>query len=379
MTVRDILDKACVVGVGATPQGQLPEYGGDDIAIWAFREALQDAGLRKSDIDGLFVQPSFANQGDIKDVGHRLGLEPKVASNIAFHGEALQLAATVVASGRCNYVACIYGTNQRTNRNRFGHTAYHLGGNFDEVYGLSNPGAVAAFNFRRRMHDFGATEEQLGAIAVAQSKAAALNPLAVYRTPLTIEDYLNMRYIIAPLRLADFCMIDDGGFCVIVTTAERARDLPKPPVYLAGMGAQASFLELEHPQAMYHPPQVANAQMLWENCDFSHADIDALYVQDAYTPNVFAALENYGFCEFGTAHEWVQGGRIELGGELPTNVHGGQNRMTYMLGWQNTYDAVLQLRDEAQERSRQIPGAQVIMCTYSTGLWQETWSVIYRR
>lgn len=379
MPLRDVLDRACIVGAGATPQGKLAGYSADDLTIWAFREALQDCGLQKSDIDGLFVQPSFGGQGDLKEIGHRLGVEPTVAANIDFHGQAIQFATLLVSSGICRYVACIYATNQRTNRNYFQNTPYHLGGNFDEVYGLSNPGAVAAFNFRRRMHDFGATEEQLAAIAIAQSQAAALNPLAVYRTPLTFEDYLAARYVIAPLRVVDFCMISDGGFCVILTSPERARDLPKPPVYISGLGAQASFLEIEHPRAMYHPPQVPNAKMLWESTDFTPRDMDLVYVQDAYTPNVLSALENYGFCEFGTAHEWVQGGRIELGGELPVNVHGGQNRMTYMLGWQNTYDAVQQLRDEAQERGRQVPNAQVALCTLSTGHWQATWSVIYRR
>jgi acetyl-CoA acetyltransferase len=379
MHVRELNDKSCIVGAGATPQGQLHGNTGDDIAISAFKLALDDCGLQKDEIDGLLVQPSYGGQGDIKEVGHRLGLQPRVAGNIGHHGQTIQFAAMLVATGMCKYVACVYGTNQRTNRNRFASTAYHLGGNFDQVYGLSNPGSVAAFNFRRRMKDFGATEQQLGAVAVAQSKAAALNPLAVYRDPLTVEDYLNARYVIEPLRLVDFCMVSDGGFCDIITSPERAKDLKKPPVYISAMGAQASFQELEHPQSMYHPSQLPNAAMLWESTDFKQKDLDALYVQDSYTPNVLSALENYGFCEFGTAHQWIQGGRIELGGELPVNVHGGQNRMTYMVGWHNTYDAVQQLRDEAQERSRQIPNAQTIMCTFSTGHWQETWSMIYRR
>lgn len=377
--LRAILDKACVVGVGATPQGMLPEYSGDDLAIWAFKLALEDCGLTKNDLDGLIVQPSYGGQGDIKTVGHRLGMEPVVAANIDHHGQAIQFAAMLVAVGMCKYVACLYGTNQRSNRNRFGGSVYHQSGNFDDVYGLSNPGAQAAFNYRRRMHDFGATEEQLGAVAVAQSRAASLNPLAVYRDPLSLEHYLASRLVIAPLHIVDFCMVSDGGFCDIVTTAERARDLKKTPVYISAMGAQASFLELEHPNAMYQPSQVPNAQMLWSSCDYKPADMDVLYIQDAFTPTVLHALENYGFCDFGTAHEWIQGGRIELDGELPVNPHGGQNRMTYVVGWHNTYDAVQQLRNEAQERRRQIADASTIMCTFSTGHWQETWSVIYRR
>src|SRR5262245_50536597 len=223
MQLREVLNRACVAGVGATPQGSLPDYSGDDLAIRAFKLALDDCGLAKSDVDGLTVARSFGGQGDVKTIGHRLGLEPVVAADISHHGQAIHFASLLVATGMCRHVACLYGTNQRTNRNYFAGSVYHQGGNFDQVYGFANPGSQAAFNYRRRMYDFGATERQLGAIAVAQSKAAALNPLAVFRDELTIDDYLNSRYVIAPLRLVDFCMIDDGGFCDIVTTPERAR------------------------------------------------------------------------------------------------------------------------------------------------------------
>ena len=373
------MDKACIAGAGGTPQGRLPGKSGDDIAISALRLALEDCGLNKNDLDGLLVQHSFGGGGDLKDVGRRLGIEPRIAHSVDGGAEGLLIAASLVATGVCQYVACMYGTNQRTNRNTFSRPAYNLGGNFDEVYGLSNPGSVAAFNFRRRMHDFGATEHHLGAIAVAQSKHAALNPLAVFRDPLTLDDYLAARHIIWPLRLMDFCMISDGGFAFILTTPERAKAMPKPPVYIHAAGAQTSFLDIQHPRAMYHPTQQANADMLWASSEFKQKDMDLMYVQDAYTPNVLSALENYGFCDFGTAHEWVQGGAIELGGKLPVNVNGGQNRMTYMVGWQNTYDTVQQLRHEAQMPARQVPNARAALCTYSSGHWRETWSFVYRR
>src|SRR5262249_45685167 len=159
-------------------------------------------------------------------------------------------------------------------------------GNFDEVYGLSNPGAQPALNYRKRMMDFGATEYQLGAIASAQSKAAALNPEAVYREAFSQDEYMNFRYVIAPMRLVDFCMISDGGFAMIVTTPERAKDSPKGGPTLVGLGSQASFREIEHPRSMYSPSQIPNAKMLWGNTDVTHKDIDALYVQDAFTPTV---------------------------------------------------------------------------------------------
>ncbi len=378
MTVESLLDKVNVVGIGATPQGKLPEYDGDDIAIWALREAIKDSGLKKEDIDGLLVQRSFGGGGEIREIGHRLGMEPRYAHNVDSHGNAVHHATMLLATGLCNTVAIMYGTNQRTNRNKFTTSSYHGGGNFDEVYGLSNPGAVAALNYRRRMKDYGATEYQLGAIAVAQAKGASLNPLAVYRDTFTQDEYMDFRYVIAPLRLVDFSMVSDGGFAMILTTRERARDLPKPGPTIMAMGAQASFLEMSHPDAMYHPSQPSNAKMLWGHTDIKHDDINALYIQDAYTPNVFAALENYGFCERGTAHEWAQGGRLELGSSMPVNCHGGQNRLSYMVGWHNTYDAVTQLRNEAQTRERQIPNANTVMVTVSGGHWEHTYSMIYQ-
>jgi acetyl-CoA acetyltransferase len=254
----------------------------------------------------------------------------------------------------------------------------HVGGNFEAVYGLFSPASTAAFSFRRRMHQFGATEAQLGAIAVGQSRSATLNPLAVYRDVLTIHQYLSTAYVIAPLRLYDFCMISDGGFAVILVASDRAADLRKRPVWISGLGYQANFTEIDHPNALDQPAHASNARRLWESTDFKPADMDVLYIQDPYTPVVFNVLEAFQFCDRGTAHEWIQGGRIELHGDLPINVNGGQNRMTYMVGWQHTFDVVLQLRDEAEERSRQVPDCRVALCVYSSGVGQETSSAIYR-
>jgi acetyl-CoA acetyltransferase len=376
--VRDLVDRACIAGVGATPQGKLPGHSGDDLAVWAIRDALADAGIYKSEIDALIIQRSFGGQGDVRDVGHRLAIDPPLAFNVGYQGEALLTAIMLVDNGLAQVAALAYGTNQRTNRNRFAQPAIHVGGNFETVYGLASPASTAAFNFRRRMHDFGATEEQLGALVVAQSKAAALNPLAVYRDPVTIEQYLAAPYLIAPLRLYDFCMVSDGGFATIVVSPERARDLAKPPVWISGIGFQTSFTEIDHAEAMYLPAHVLCAERLWGSTDVRRSDVDVLYIQDPYTPSTLSMLEGYGFCERGSAHQWIQGGRIELGGELPLNVNGGQNRMTYMIGWQHTYDGVKQLRDEARERVRQVPDCRVAMCVYSSGVGQETSSVILR-
>jgi acetyl-CoA acetyltransferase len=344
----------------------------------AVREALADAGLSAADVGGLIVEQSYGGQGDVRVIGNRIGVEPSLAYNVTCQGEALTAGLLLIAQGLCDVVVLAYGTNQKTDRNTFAVPAYHVGGNFDDVYGLASPSSTAGLMFRRRMHEFGDTEEQLGAIAVAESKAAHLNPLAVYRDELTIEDYLAAPYIVAPLRLYDFCMVSDGAFATVLVSRERAADLPRKPVWISGVGFHTGFGELADEDAWTLPSHQRSAEVLWSHTDHARADVDLLYVQDPYTPVILAVLEAYGFCGRGEAAGWIQGGRIELGGELPVNVNGGQNRMTYMVGWQHTYDSVKQLRGEAKEPSRQLTGASVALNVFSRGVGQQTFSFVYR-
>jgi acetyl-CoA acetyltransferase len=173
-------------------------------------------------------------------------------------------------------------------------------------------------------------------------------------------------------------MVSDGGFAVILVGSDHASSVSKPPVWISGLGYQTNFTEIDHPNAMDQPAHTLNAQRLWGSTDFNRDDVDVLYIQDPYTPVVLNVLEAFRFCDRGTAHEWIQGGRIELDGDIPINVNGGQNRMTYMVGWQHTFDAVTQLRNEAQERARQVPDCHIALCVYSSGVGQETSSAIYR-
>ena len=378
MGLADLRDRACIVGVGDTPQGSVPEKTGDELAIDAARAALDDCGLNKDDIDGLFVQPSYGRQGDYLKVGLMLGLNPKVGGAVEASGATgcymLQHAALLLNAGMAKYILLVYGTNQKTNRNRFG------GALLEEhaPYGGFNPSGPFAFAFRRHMHLYGTTEEQLAAIAINQRTHAGLNPKAVQKTPLTLDDYMNARYIVWPLRMFDYCYITDGGHAFILTTPERARDLKKLPVSIRGMGRQEAFRAYETPDlVMQSFQQEAVAKMVFDMADMSVKDIQALYVQDAYSPAVIAALENYGFCPRGESGRWIQDGRIGLGGELPLNVNGGQLSETYMVGWQNTCDAVRQLRGECGPR--QIRDVERIMCTYTGGLREHAGALILRR
>jgi acetyl-CoA acetyltransferase len=376
--LHDLRDQVCIVGVGDTQQGSVPDKTGDELAIEAARAALQDCGLTKDDIDGLFVQPSFGHQGNYLNVGLMLGLNPRVGGAVEASGATgcylIQHAALLLCAGMAHYVLLVYGTNQKTNRNRFG------GALLEEhaPYGAFNPSLPFALAFRRHMYLYGTTEEQLATVAITQRAHAGLNPKAVLRTPITLDDYMSARYIVAPLRLLDYCYITDGGHAFVLTTAERARDLRKPPVYLRGLGRQEAFRAYETPDLMMQSfQQQRAASMIFPMADTSPKDIQALYVQDAYSPAIIAALENYGFCPVGEAGRWIQGGRIALHGELPVNVNGGQLSETYMVGWQNTCDAVRQLRGDCGPR--QIPNVELLMCTYTGGLREHAGALILRR
>lgn len=369
--------RAAILGIGGTVQGEHPGRSGDSLALEAFTLALSDSGLPKSAIDGLLVQESFGGQGRFMEIGRQLGINPIVGSTIEASGATcaalLQYASLLVGSGMANVVACVYGTNQRTNRNRFGASRDEFG----DAYGMFNPGALMALSFRRRMALYGETEEQLAAIALNQRAAAQLNPNAFMRTPLSFEKYMAANYLIAPLRGYDFCQVTDGGFAIIVGSVERAHEHGRPAVRVAGFGRQDCLRGWEDHESLLQRHQQKVAAQLYARSGYTNADVDLLYIQDAYTPAVLNALENYGFCSEGEAAAFIQDGRIGIGGELPVNINGGQTSETYMVGWGHTVDAVRQLRGECGER--QVADARVAMCTYSGGLRDHAIAAIYER
>ncbi len=239
-------DQVAFVGVGTTNRfGTIPELDAFGMAAEAFRNALDDAGLKKEDIDGVIVGTGTGQPTPYDQMCHTLGLYPKVMlpySNLGrLAGPSVTLMASLVYSGACNYLAFIYTNNSRTAKVRFG-GGDEATSSMNAVYGYTSPGAAAAMHLQRYMSYYDYTEQDLGAIAVAQRKHANLNPMAVmYDRPMTLEDYMNARYIAAPMRLFDYCIINDAALVIIMTTAERARDLRKPPVYLAGTGLRSGY------------------------------------------------------------------------------------------------------------------------------------------
>jgi len=260
----------------------------------------------------------------------------------------LHLAAMAIASGMATTIALLYGTNQRSAGNRFravaGSGAESLG-----LHGFHNIAGQGALAFARHAHLYGTTQEQLGWVSVTERAHAQLNPAAIFRTPLTIEDYLAEPYLVAPLRRSDVCMISDGGACLIVTSADRVASASTQPVYLLAMEQATGLRQYQNPENLLRP-WVSAMTTIYASAGLSRADVDVLFIQDPVSVWVCQMLELFGFCGPGESGPFVQEGRIRLGGEIPVNTNGGQLSESYMWGWLHLCEAVRQLRGECGDR-----------------------------
>jgi len=349
-----------IVGVGATRQGKHPGLSAEEIGIDALRMALEEAGLKKSDLDGLITCKTTQGLGADTDYGPLIGIDPAFSASLDYGScnFSLHLAAMAIASGMASTVALIYGCNQRSNQASFA-GGYTEAADFTHPYGYLHVAAPFAMAFQRHRHLYGTTEEQLGHVSVAQREWARLNPLAIHRDPLTIADYLASPYLIEPFRRPDFTTVSDGGAALIVTSAERARDLPKKPVSVLGMAQQgawrASDLEGNVERAWLRDV----ASRVYGAAGMSPRDIDCLYVQDPFSFYVIDMLEKFGFCRPGEGGPFIASGATRPGGKLPVNTNGGQLSESYMWGWLHLCEAVRQLRGECGER--QVNGARTAL------------------
>jgi acetyl-CoA acetyltransferase len=191
----------------------------------------------------------------------------------------------------------------------------------------------------------------LGLVATTFRRHAALNPNAVMREPFTIEDYRRSRYICEPLHLLDYCLINDGGVALILTTTERARDLRGRPVYIRGFGQASAFAGSAFPpDDFWRAPMQRVAAQTYEMAGLSQRDMNALMIYDNFTPTVLFSLEGFGFCPVGESGPWIAEGRLALDGEFPANTSGGHLSESYMQGWALNVEAVRQVRGECGAR-----------------------------
>jgi acetyl-CoA acetyltransferase len=228
---------------------------------------------------------------------------------------------------------------------------------------IAGPAAMA---LQRHKAMYGTTDEQFGMIAVSEREWARKNPIALFREPMSMEQYLAMPYMVEPLRRADVTMLSDGGVSLIVTSAERAADYPNRPVYILGMSEQSGIRGEYTPDYLNREFLHGAADQIWRKTGLAPKDIDALYIQNPTAVWVLQMLEWYGFTPVGEAGPWLAEGHTRPGGDLPVNTNGGQLSESYMWGWLHLVEAVRQLRGQAGER--QISGAEIAMYC-STQVW----------
>lgn len=359
-------DRYAIVGVGDTRVGKVPEYSQLGLALLASKMAIEDAGLRGSDIDGVLTTQMGATFIYSLEVAVGLGIRPRYTTVMELGGATpvcmAQQAMMAIDAGFCEAVLCVHAQKQQTTRLFPRHAADVERGfdEFDRPFG--HPGAVAvhAMAARRHMHEYGTRSEDLGQIAVAQRRHASLNGNAQRREPMTIEDHQSSPWIVEPFRLLDCCQVSDGAGAFVVTRAERARSLRQPPAYILGWSQY-------HPHRFYSDAHADLTRLgaaisgphAFRIAGITPADVDFAELYDCFTYVVLAEIEDYGFCAKGEGRDFVHGGRIQIDGQLPVNTHGGLLSQGHVEGMMHVVEAVRQLRGGQVEPERQVPDARI--------------------
>jgi acetyl-CoA acetyltransferase len=355
-----------IVGVAESDEmGRLPHKSAFALHAEASRNALADAGLAKDDVDAVFT----AGLWMASEVAEYLGIRPRYIDGTQIGGCSfiahVQHAMAAIEAGVCEVALITHGESGASRigmpGTRFGPDSWRL--QFETPFGLAGPPTGYALAAARHMHEFGTTSEQLAEVAVATRKWAALNPRATMRDPLTVADVLASRMISWPLRLLDCCLVTDAGGAAVVTSAARARDLAKKPVYVLGTGeASTHVMVSQMPDfARWDAARIAG-ERAFRMAGVGPADIDVAMFYDAFTIVPIMGLEALGFCKPGEGGPFVSGQRTAPGGDFPMNTNGGglSYQHTGMYGIFTLIEAVRQLRGECGPR--QVAGAQVALC-----------------
>ncbi|MER6957130.1 OB-fold domain-containing protein [Streptomyces sp. NPDC000618] len=370
-TGRKFEERAVISGAGASRLGRRLMVPPLELTVEACEKAVADAGLALDDIDGLSTYPGGGAYGGFAEGGvtaleSALGLRPvwhNGAGETFGPGGSVVAAMLAVAGGLARHVLCFrtvweatYAELIRQGRIRLPRPAGPEG--WFKPFGAVSPAMMLAMNAQRHMHRYGSTRETLGWIALNQRAGAALHPDAIYRDPLTMDDYLSARTVTTPFGLYDCDVPCDGATAVVVSAADTVTDLPTPPVRIEAVGTQI----VERPEwdqaTLTHEPQVlGQAAHLWTRTELRPADVDVALLYDGFTFNCLSWLEALGFCRIGEARDFLDGGKnIARDGVIPLNPHGGQLSHGRTHGMGLLHEAVLQLRGEAG--ARQVAGAR---------------------
>ncbi|MBT2234094.1 acetyl-CoA acetyltransferase [Nonomuraea sp. NEAU-A123] len=366
-------DRTAVVGVGYTPFTKDSGVSTLTLACRAIMAALDDAGLGPGDVEGLATH-RVGDSAAPSLVGPALGMADPTWYLDQFGGGSVShavvaQAALAVAAGVAETVVCYRAINARSEF-RMGGTGRRLPVSpevqYQAPYGYFAPPQQYAMYANAHMQKYGTKAEHFGRLAVTQRANAVKNPRALMRTPITLDDYLASRWIAEPFRLLDCCLETDGACALVVTTAERARSLRRPPVLISGAAWGGGDSHLSGGRA--DPTTTAAAALaprLYAQAGLGPADIDVAELYDCFTYSVIVQLEDYGFCAKGEGGPYVASGATALDGALPVNTHGGFLSEGYVHGINHIAEAVSQLRGDAGDR--QVAGAEVALSTAQPG------------
>ncbi len=357
---KGLRDKYAICGVGETTYVRGSDRTTRGLATWAIRNAMEDAGLKPGDIDGMLSYSS----GDSTfspfvagDLGIRLNFYMDVFGGGSSTEALVGIAIGVIEAGMCNTVVIFRAMN--------GYSQVRVGGTgaravapisanqlHDRTYGWQSPGQLFAPTFMRHMYDYGTRPEQVAAVKAAHSEHASNNPKAYYKQRVTVDDVLSSRMICKPLHLLDCCVETDNATAIIVTRAERARDCRHTPALIQSVVGRCCKPRIDMHYQTGPISTVAGhyaKDILWTNAGLGPEDIDITGSYDAFTFTTMLQLEDYGFCKKGEGGDYVSDGTIRLGGKRPNNTSGGHLCEGYTHGLNMVVENVRQLRHDADD------------------------------
>ena len=367
---QSLSGKVVIAGVGHTAFGKHPGRSTVALNVEAVRKALADAGVDKREVDALFVKAptSKFEMMYAQKLAEALGIQPRIGG-VYDHGGATNIsmisyAAMAIEAGQCELALVCLADNPATGTRQAYEKSY--GDGDSHVYGWFGTPAGYAMLAQRHMGQYGTTSDQLGAVAVACRRHGAANPHAQLRKPLTLEQYRQSRLIVEPLRRDDCCLVSDGAACVVVMSAERAAAMAvTKPAAILGFGQGQTSWDVALRPDLTTTAARHSAETAFAMAQLRPQDIDVAQIYDCFTICALMTLEDYGFCKKGQGGHFVEGGRIELGGDLPINTAGGLLSETGMPGLQLVVEAVRQLRGESVN---QVSGANKAIVSNQGGI-----------
>jgi acetyl-CoA acetyltransferase len=361
--VTSLRGRIAVVGAAESDLGEVgPLFSEQDLIGQAASRALADAGIDKSEVDGLFCASSVQPAPTL-NAAEYLGIRPRYSDGSNIGGSSvishLLYAAAAIEAGLIEVALLVYGSIQRSTAGKLVTPA--TVSVWEEPFRPRWPLTMYALAASRHMQEFGTTREQMAEVAVAARQWAALNPKAFARDPLTIEDVLTARMVSDPLGVLDCCLVTDGGGALVVTAAERAAHSRKPAAYLLGAGVAHWHRDIAQMPDLTVTAATESGARAYAMAGLGPADVDVVELYDAFTINPILFLEDLGFCAKGDGGDFVSGGRIAPGGDLPVNTNGGGLSYCHpgMYGMFTVIEAVRQLRGEAG--ARQQAGVEVAL------------------